>query len=228
MAKKKKSPTPPPPPVRKKPPRPVVTSTGKPGSSGKRPGKRPGKQAASTGSLKRTLVAAGLATAAVVAVGSYVVLDRRSDAELRDALTSGSCEVDSEADSQTTASGHVPAPTYTVDPPAGGDHNPTSARGGVYAGTRVPADGLLVHAMEHGYVVVWHQSDLPAEQKTMLEDFEQRNDGDVIIAERPSLSVAVAATAWEQRLLCGAVEQAALDRFAEQYIGKGPEDVERG
>jgi len=164
----------------------------------------------------------------LVAVGAYVVLDRRSDAQLRDALTAGSCEVDTEADSKTTASGHVPAPTYTVEPPAGGDHNPTTARGGVYEGARVPADGLLVHSLEHGYVVVWHQSDLPAEQKAELEDFEQRNDGDVIVVERPALPVAVAATAWEQRLLCGAVEPAVLDRFAGQYIGKGPEDVERG
>lgn len=224
MAKKKKSATPPPPPVRKKPPRPVVTSTGKARtSSGKRP-----STAASKGSGKRRLVAGGLATAALVAVGAYVVLDRRADAELRDALTAGSCEVDTEADGKTTASGHVPAPTYTVEPPAGGDHNPSPARGGVYAGTRVPADGLLVHSMEHGYVVVWHRSDLPAEQKAELEAFEQRNDGDVIVAERPALPVAVAATAWEQRLLCGAVEPAALDRFAEQYVGKGPEAVERG
>ena len=223
MAKKKKRPTAPPPPVRKKPPRPVVTSTGKPSA-----GKRPGSPAASTGSLKRMLVAGGLATAALVAVGGYVVLDQRSDAELREALTGGSCEVDTEADGKTTASGHVPNPTYTVEPPAGGDHNPSPARGGVYAGTRVPADGLLVHSMEHGYVVVWHQSDLPAEQKAELEAFELRNDGDVIVAERPALPVAVAATAWQQRLLCGAVEPAALDRFAAEYVGKGPEDVERG
>lgn len=223
MAKKKKRPTSPPPPVRKKPPRPVVTSAGKPSSR-----KRPGSPAASTGSLKRMLVAGGLATAALVAVGGYVALDRRSDAELREALTGGSCEVDTEADSKRSATGHVPNPTYTVEPPAGGDHNPSPARGGVYAGTRVPADGLLVHAMEHGYVVVWHQGDLPAEQKAELEAFEQRNDGDVIVAERPALPVAVAATAWEQRLLCGAVEPAALDRFAAQYVGKGPEDVERG
>ncbi len=223
MAKKKKRPTAPPPPVRKKPPRPVVTSAGKPSSR-----KGPGSPAASTGSLKRRLVAGGLATAALVAVGGYVVLDQRSDAELREALTGGTCEVDTEADSKTTASGHVPAPTYTVEPPAGGNHNPSLARGGVYDGTRVPADGLLVHSMEHGYVVVWHQSDLPAEQKAELEAFELRNDGDVIVAERPALPVAVAATAWEQRLLCGAVEPAALDRFAAQYVGKGPEDVERG
>ncbi len=223
MAKKKKRPTPPPPPVRKKPPRPVVTSAGKPSS-----GKRPGSPAASTGSLKRMLLAGGLATAALVAVGGYVVLDQRSDAELREALTGGSCEVDTEADSKRSATGHVPNPTYTVEPPAGGDHNPSPARGGVYAGTRVPADGLLVHSMEHGYVVVWHQSDLPAEQKAELEAFELRNDGDVIVAERPALPVAVAATAWQQRLLCGAVEPAALDRFAAEYVGKGPEDVERG
>ena len=85
-----------------------------------------------------------------------------------------------------------------------------------------------MHSLEHGYVVLWHQSDLPEEQKEQLVAVEAANRGDVIVAERPSLPVPVAATAWGQRLLCGEVEPAALDRFAEEHVGNGPEDVERG
>ena len=177
--------------------------------------------------MRRKLVAAGLALAAVAAVAAFVVVDRRQDAELREALTSGSCEVDTEADTITGGDGHVQAPTYSVNPPAGGNHLASAARSGVYAGNAVPADGLLVHSLEHGYIVAWHSPDLPAEQKEQLEAFAERHEPDVIVAERPNLPVPVAATAWGHRLLCGEVEPDVLDRFYDEHVGNGPEDVER-
>ena len=179
---------------------------------------------------RRQVVIALLLVAAVAAVAAYVATSRRADASLREALTAGTCEVDTESDTISGGDGHVASPTYTVDPPAGGDHTPQVARGGVYEGTAVPADGQLVHALEHGYVVAWHRPDLAAEQKEQLAGFEQRHDGDVIVAERAGLTTPVAATAWGQRLLCQEVEPAALDRFAEEHIGGGPEGgtAERG
>ena len=57
---------------------------------------------------------------------------------------------------------------------------------------------------------------------------DQVGEGDVIVAERTSLPVPVAATAWESRLLCQQVEPAVLDRFVEARVGDGPEDVPRG
>ena len=177
--------------------------------------------------LRRKLVAAGLALAAVAAVAGYVVMDRRQDAELREALTSGSCELDTEADEISGGDGHVTSPRYTVNPPAGGDHLATPARSGVYEGASVPPDGQLVHSLEHGYIVVWHAPDLPAEQKAQLEELATRHEPDVIVAERRDLPVPVAATAWNDRLLCQAVEPDALDRFYAEHVGDGPEDVER-
>jgi hypothetical protein len=178
--------------------------------------------------LRRRLVLALLVLLALAAVAAYVVSDRRSDTALREALTSGTCDVDTESDQISGGDGHVTAPSYTVDPPAGGDHLASVARGGVYAGDAVPQDGQLVHALEHGYVVAWHAPDLPAEQVEQLAAFEQRHDGDVIVAERDGMTTPVAATAWGQRLLCGEVEPDALDRFAEEHVGNGPEDVPRG
>jgi hypothetical protein len=176
----------------------------------------------------RRLVIALLVLAAVGAVVAYVVSERREDESLAQALTAGTCDVDTESDTISGGDGHVEAPSYSVDPPAGGDHLVSVARGGVYDGDAVPADGQLVHALEHGYVVAWHAPDLPAEQVEQLAAFEQRHDGDVIVAERDGMTTPVAATAWGQRLLCGEVEPDALDRFAEAHVGNGPEDVPRG
>ena len=92
----------------------------------------------------------------------------------------------------------------------------------------MPQAGLLVHSLEHGYVVLGRAPALGDEQREQLADLERAHDGDVIVAERTSLPVPVAATAWGHRLLCQAVEPAALERFVDEHVGNGPEDVERG
>lgn len=223
-SKKKKRPAAPPPPVRTAPPRQKVA-----GPSQRRLEMEAAQKAAAREGVRRRLVAGGLVGAAVLAVATYVVLDRRGDAELRDALTAGSCEVDERTDPTDSApDNHVPNPTYAVDPPAGGNHLGTGATAsGVYAGTRMPADGLLVHSLEHGYVVLWHQPGLPADQLAQLVELQEASGTDVIVAERASLDVPVAATAWGQRLLCGEVEPEVLERFVSERVGNGPEDVER-
>jgi hypothetical protein len=226
MAKKKKQKkaVAPPPPVAKKAPRASAGTEAPTRRQLERAAQR--KQERREG-LRRKLVAAGLATAAVAAVAAYVVREQQQDAELREALTAGSCEIDTESDRISGGDGHVPAPTYAVNPPAGGDHLSAAARSGVYEGNGVPQDGLLVHSLEHGYIVAWHSPDLPAEQKEQLEQFAARHEPDVIVAERPGIPVPVAATAWGQRLLCQSVEPEVLDRFYDEHVGNGPEDVER-
>ena len=224
-SKKKKRPTPPPPPPSRKPPR----AEARPAGPTRRELEREAAaKAARSQDVRRKLLAGGLVLAAVAAVGGYVLQEQRAEAELRDALTSGSCEVDTDADSISGGDGHVANPAYEVNPPSGGDHLVSVSRSGVYRGTSVPPDGSLVHAQEHGYVVAWYSPDLPKDQVAQLEEFEQRHDGDVIVVERADMPTAVAATAWGQRLLCGEVEPAALDRFFEEHVGNGPEDVERG
>ncbi len=223
-SKKKKRATPPPAPVAKKPPRAASAPAGPTKKEQEREERwRQERREA----LRRKLVAGGLATAAVAAVGGYLVMERRQDAELRDALTSGSCEVDTESDDISGGDGHVTAPSYSVNPPAGGDHLVSVARSGVYAGATVPADGQLVHSLEHGYVIAWHATDLPAEQKKALEEFAAEHEGDVIVAERPNLPVPFAVTAWNQRMLCQEVEEGPLKRFYDEHVGNGPENVER-
>ena len=179
--------------------------------------------------LRRRLVAGGLVVAAAAAVGAYVVVDRRGQTQLREALTAGSCRVDEQADPTAGAPGnHVPSPSYAVNPPAGGNHLGAGATSsGAYAGQRLPADGLLVHSLEHGYVVLWHRPGLPPADLATMTELQRAGGTDVILAERPSMDVPVAATAWGHRLLCGSVEPAVLRRFITERVGDGPEDVPR-
>ena len=179
--------------------------------------------------LRRAGVTGAFVLVGLAIIGGVVALDRREDAQLRAALTAGSCDVDTRTD-QTGPAGqnHVPSPSYQVNPPAGGDHLASAARAGSYSDGSVPEDGLLVHSLEHGYVIAWHQPDLPEDQMAQLDAFQRQHDDDVIVAERSDLPVPVAATAWGQRLLCQQVETGPLNRFFDEHVGNGPEDVPRG
>lgn len=223
---KKKKRTTPPPPARTRPPRAATTPEG---PTKREQARKTQRLQARRVTLRRRLSTTALLAVLVAAVGLYVFLDRREAAELRTALTAGSCTVDSRSDPTAgPGANHVRNPSFNVNPPAGGNHLAASARGGVFTAAAAPGDGLLVHSLEHGYVVVWHEPALTTEQKSQLEAFEARNDGDVLVVERAGMATPVAATAWNQRLLCRQVEPDALDRFFEEYVGKGPEKVRRG
>lgn len=224
--KKRKRPTPPPPPVRTRPTRAATAPAG--------PTRREQTRAAQRtqdrrDGLRRRLTTAALVTVVLAAVSLYIFIDRREAADLRAFLTAGSCTVDTESDPTAgPGANHVASPSFQVNPPAGGNHLASAARAGVFAAATAPADGLLVHSLEHGYIVIWHEPGLASELMSQLTEFEAANDGDVLVVERAGMRTPVVATAWNQRLLCGQVEKAPLDRFFDEYVGKGPEKVARG
>ncbi|MCW2776409.1 MAG: hypothetical protein JWN17_134 [Frankiales bacterium] len=176
------------------------------------------------GTLRRVLVGGLVGALALGGLATAVLLKQRSSRSLAQDLTSGSCTTDTRSDAVRSAR-HVKDPVYRVDPPAGGSHTLEVAKAGTYAGAAVPPDGQLVHALEHGYVVLWHR---PGVGLADLERVRRRHPEDVIVAERASLPEPVAATAWKSRLLCQQVEPLALERFTEARIGQGPEDLPRG
>jgi len=47
--------------------------------------------------------------------------------------------------------------SYNSNPPAGGEHyGDSTGHSGFYDTTNVPADGYLVHSLEHGAVILWY------------------------------------------------------------------------
>ena len=136
------------------------------------------------------------------------------------------CTADTKSDKDDgPGRNHVEAPTYKVDPPAGGNHLAQVARPGAYGVDYLPADGEIVQALEQGYVVLWYRPDLKLEDLAALQDLAFRNGRDVLTVPRGSMSRAVAATAWHARLLCGSVDLPKLERFITTHVNKGPEKV---
>ena len=188
-------------------------------------------QAAQRQRRRRQLVRRGIAVGAVLVVLGVITTvivakGRSSQRTIRD-LEAGACEFDRRSDSDAgQGRNHVTgAPAYRVDPPAGGDHLASATPPGVYTES-VPPDGQVVHAMEHGDVVLWHRPDLPAGVLSELRDIADKFDRDVLVVPRASLGTSVAATAWHKRLLCPTFERGPIELFVRSYRDQGPEKLD--
>jgi hypothetical protein len=175
--------------------------------------------------LKRRLIVSGVL---VVLAGAVVFVAARPESgpSVPDQLEAGvgSCRYDTEFDGDAANQGdHVANPKYEVDPPAGGPHLVRPAPPGFYVGGKVPADGSLVHAMEHGFVVLWISPDLSEERMGEVEDLSDRFGRELIVAERPGLAGEAAVTAWHRRLLCRELVPAKVALFTASYKDQGPE-----
>jgi hypothetical protein len=140
-----------------------------------------------------------------------------SDSDI-DTILGDNCAYDTRSDPGRE---HVPSPTYGVDPPSGGPHLQRPAAGGFYEGSGVPTDGELVHALEHGFVIVW----LKVADERTTRDLRALVDDDraVIVAPRPTMAPAFAVTAWHRRLVCDEPDVAAVRRVVKAFRSRGPE-----
>jgi hypothetical protein len=165
----------------------------------------------------------------IVAVITVTVLNtRRSNSRVVEQLeASGACNYDTRTDDDAGAGrNHTPGTvTYEVNPPSGGNHNPSPAPAGVFTVESRPADSNIVHSLEHGYIALWHRPDIEPAQLDQLRELAGRHARDVLLVPRDSMEVPVAATAWHRRLLCSRVDVEPLERFVTEFVNEGPEKV---
>lgn len=167
------------------------------------------------------VVLAGIGVAVYTGASS-----QNQDRSLIADLTSGpgGCEYDTDFDGTArTQSEHIPGPSYEVEPPAGGAHEPSAAPPGFYNPENVPSDGKLVHAMEHGFVVLWYRPDLGPEDRLEMEKLSDRFGRELIVVPRASLEGEVAVTAWHRRLACRSLDPEAIALFTTSFKDQGPE-----
>jgi hypothetical protein len=201
------------------------------------PAKRPASRRSRAEELRKAaerrrtrirMVATSVVLAIIGAIAiSATVNSRNGDANGNGTGTtvpSASCKGDPKYDGESRA--HVANPTYKVNPPAGGAHTPQAALPGFYhPGDKAPSDGELVHAMEHGFIVLWYRPDLSPEDMRAIATLSDRFGRELIVVPRASLppSTPVVVTAWHHRLLCSAIDAEAIASFVEKYRDKGPE-----
>ena len=206
----------------------------KKGGARKPPAKKAGAARKGTSSSARRRQAAGeakalrrrlyTAAALLVIAGIVVFFAAKPDSGPSIPEQLKPCRFDEKFDGTAENQGqHVRNPTYTLNPPAGGPHFPSPANPGFYRGDDVPTDGQLVHAMEHGFVVLWFKSGLSDEKMQQIEALSDRFGRELIVAERPSLQDEVAVTAWHKRMFCSTLAPDRVAIFTRAYKDQGPE-----
>ena len=109
----------------------------------------------------------------------------------------------------------APAPSYIVDPPTSGAHQPVPQIEG--PATEPIAPQLQVGMLEAGRVMIQY-SDIT---DTEIAELEALNSTDVLVAPGKNLpgDTKVAATAWTKHQNCTAVDIDVLDKFIDHFAG---------
>jgi Protein of unknown function (DUF3105) len=159
--------------------------------------------------------------------------------DLAQASRAAGCELESDkasgvATHTTSLSKKV---NYKDNPPTSGRHYEIPAEDGVYGG-KPPPDETLVHALEHGRVVIWVKSSVPKEARATIRAMSDQDEGyQTLLVKRADMPHAVAATAWNRdpapegtgrTLGCDRWSPEALDAirtFRDEHRSNGPEPV---
>jgi len=112
----------------------------------------------------------------------------------------------------------APTPSYLVDPPTSGAHQPGPSIDGP---VRAPiAPQLQVGVLEEGRVLIQYHGVSDAD----VAKLEALDSDQVLVAPASSLpkGTEVAATAWVTHQYCRAVDVGELETFVSHFAGKGP------
>ena len=152
------------------------------------------------------------------------------EADLKKAVAAAGCKQE-----EHTAAGsgqHTEEPVnYETEPPSVGAHNPTPSDDAIYDEGQAAEN--LVHALEHGRILVWVRPDASDELLGQIKALYDEDPYHVIVVPRAELKEPIAVSAWQapdkgQILRCPEPSDQmwdAIRAFKEQYRDKAPEFV---
>ncbi len=202
------------------------------------------------GDRKLPLLAILVGVAAVIVVGAvaFVALggNGSSDSGVANAMKAAGCTFKSApAHSYKGNQIHVPEGTkvtYNTYPPSGGPHYGTPAIWDFYTEPVEPR--LVVHNQEHGGVVLWWGTKVPASTVQKLRAFYDDSPVSMVGTPLQSLGKKVAITAWTgdptrygsdatyfgtgHTAVCPSFNEKAFKKFRDTYRGHGPEGISMG
>jgi hypothetical protein len=169
-----------------------------------------------------------------VSQGPKATIPAQQVTDLNAAAKAAGCKLESAAPGPNDRQ-HVNATVnYPRYPPIFGPHDPTPASDGDYIGQGSVRAENLVHAMEHGRVIIWVKPTVPKQRISQLETlFTEPIPGQpagykqILVAD-PRIPGPVAATAWGQAMNCTRLDDKTFDAlraFRARYVDKGPENV---
>ena len=113
---------------------------------------------------------------------------------------------------------------YGQTPPTSGPHDPVPIKPGFYKTRQAPEK--LVHALEHGSVVIYYETLTPSalqQLKGWAKRYHGKWDG-VVVTKLPGLGDAVVLTAWTKLLRLDFFDPDKALAFIDIFRGHGPEN----
>ena len=159
--------------------------------------------------------------------------------DLDDAVKAAGCQLTSSKGSgvATHTTSLDEKVNYKTNPPTTGRHYEIPAEDGVYSGNP-PPDEALVHALEHGRVVIWVKPSVSEDARASIRAMSDEDEGfQTLLVERRNMPYAVAASAWNRDPLPGGTGRTlgcdrwtpevldALRAFRDEHRSNGPEPV---
>jgi Protein of unknown function (DUF3105) len=204
-----------------------------------------------TSARNRTVlyVAAGIAILAVIAGGAYAAFGRGSQSgekHVASLMAAAGCNFKTVTAYVPPGQGvHVPSLTkkfpWNTDPPSNGQHYPLWAVWGFYTAAVNPR--MVVHNEEHGGVIIWWGTKVPASTVSQLRDFYNEQPIGTFGTPYPKLGGKVAISAWTgdpakygsnnyygqgHLAICPRLDAPTLkafEAFRKAYRGHGPEGI---
>ncbi|KKW05864.1 MAG: hypothetical protein UY40_C0007G0003 [candidate division CPR1 bacterium GW2011_GWC1_49_13] len=110
---------------------------------------------------------------------------------------------------------------YNSNPPTSGPHYAEWTRAGIY--DEPIADGYLLHALEHGYVIFHYQDEALKDELVKL--VEELNGQKLIVVARPDLDTPLVLTAWGRIMPLDGIDEAQIRDFVGVFRNAGPEQT---
>lgn len=128
--------------------------------------------------------------------------------------------IPADAQSHVTSPGEVVSRT---DPPTGGPHYGDSASPGFYS--EPVEDGLLMHSLEHGYVIIWYDCTQFDDCGPTMDSIESIVSGGpkLIGMPRSGMESPIALTSWDRIERLDYVDENAIRRFIRDNLNRSPE-----
>ena len=182
--------------------------------------------ASAKGSGRINLILGAVALVAVVAGGLYLWQLQQAGSSFEALVAEGQPALARVETPPDRGGGHLgPGQGHSYDTafPSSGIHDRVPVNAGFYTGPQRATQ--LVHALEHGNVVIYYD-DPGAEARATIEAwtalFGGRWDG-VVAAPSSGLGKAVTLTAWRKILKLDSFDPAAAAAFVDAFRGRGPE-----
>jgi Protein of unknown function (DUF3105) len=107
---------------------------------------------------------------------------------------------------------------YNSAPPTSGPHFPFVIAPGIYD-SPIP-DGLALHAMEHGHIVVHYAAGISSNELEALQRLAKRYSRDVVLAPYPHLATPIVLTAWGRIDRLTDFDEFRITTFVQQLRGR--------